>query len=95
MFYTAQYLLELALLDSKMNQYAPSLQVCAALYMTMRLQIAEEWHQHSANRDKGNGYLEPQSGYSAWTHELKEHTHYSSQQLKGCARSYFQLADLI
>ena len=35
-FFLAQYLLELALLDSKMHQYLPSLQASAALYLAMR-----------------------------------------------------------
>jgi len=34
-FFLAQYMLELALLDSKMNQYLPSLQASAALYVAM------------------------------------------------------------
>jgi hypothetical protein len=41
-FYISQYFLELALLDSKMTKYAPSLQASAALYMAMRLQLAED-----------------------------------------------------
>jgi len=36
-FYLAQYLLELALLDSKMNQYKPSLLASTALYVAMRV----------------------------------------------------------
>ena len=38
-FYLAQYLLELALLDSKMNQYRPSLLASAAIYVAMRVQM--------------------------------------------------------
>lgn len=44
-FFLAQYLLELALLDSKMNQYPPSHQAAAALYVSMRTIMAD-----SANR---------------------------------------------
>lgn len=40
-FYLAQYLLELALLDSKMNQYPPSLQASSALYVAMRVSMAD------------------------------------------------------
>ena len=35
-FYLGQYLLELALLDSKMNQYSPSLLASSAIYVAMR-----------------------------------------------------------
>jgi len=41
-FFLAQYLLELALLDSKMNQYPPSLQASAALYVAMRVTLTDE-----------------------------------------------------
>lgn len=36
-FYLAQYLLELALLDSKMNQYKPSLLASTAIYVAIRV----------------------------------------------------------
>jgi len=41
-FFLSQYLLELALLDSKMNQYPPSLQSSAALYVAMRVTLTDE-----------------------------------------------------
>ncbi len=41
-FFLAQYLLELALLDSKMNQYPPSVQASAALYVAMRVTLTDE-----------------------------------------------------
>lgn len=41
-FFLAQYLLELALLDSKMNQYPPSVQASAALYVAMRVILTDE-----------------------------------------------------
>lgn len=44
-FYLAQYLLELALLDSKMNQYPPSLQASSALYVAMRVSMADSLHK--------------------------------------------------
>ena len=40
-FFLSQYLLELALLDSKMNQYPPSLQASAALYVAMRVSLTD------------------------------------------------------
>lgn len=40
-FFLAQYLLELALLDSKMNQYLPSLQASTALYVAMRVTLTD------------------------------------------------------
>jgi hypothetical protein len=40
-FFLAQYLLELALLDSKMNQYPPSVQASAALYVAMRVTLTD------------------------------------------------------
>jgi hypothetical protein len=41
-FYLAQYLLELALLDSKMNQYKPSLLASTAIYVAMRVQLPSQ-----------------------------------------------------
>lgn len=40
-FYLAQYLLELALLDSKMNQYKPSLLASTAIYVALRVQLQD------------------------------------------------------
>ena len=40
-FFLAQYLLELALLDSKMNQYLPSLLASTALYVAMRVTLTD------------------------------------------------------
>lgn len=51
-FYLAQYLLELALLDSKMNQYLPSLQASAALCVAQKMNQIENlkegstWSKH-------------------------------------------------
>ena len=36
-FFLAQYLLELSLLDSRMNSYLPSLLALAAIYVAMRV----------------------------------------------------------
>lgn len=41
-FFLAQYLLELALLDSKMNQYKPSLLASTAIYVAMRVQLPNQ-----------------------------------------------------
>jgi len=41
LFYLAQYLLELALLDSKMAQYPSSLQASAALYVALRTTLID------------------------------------------------------
>lgn len=40
-FFLAQYLLELALLDSKMNQYMPSLLASTAIYVAMRVTLTD------------------------------------------------------
>lgn len=87
-FFLAQYLLELALLDSKMNQYPPSLQASAALYVAMRVTLTESQHSQG-------GLDEQTPNVSCWTNTLREQTKYSSSDLKSCAKNYFQLADLI
>ena len=63
-FYLAQYLLELALLDSKMNQYKPSLLASTAIYVAMRVQLQD---QSRRNR---------QQQQSVWTRDLVENTGY-------------------
>ena len=63
MFYLAQYLLELALLDSKMNQYTPSLLASTAIYVALRVALAGN------RRDKN-------SEKSVWTRDLNENTGY-------------------
>ena len=86
-FLLAQYLLELALLDSKMNQYPPSLQASAALYVAMRVTFTDEMQKR--------GQDQAATTVSCWTKTLQEHTRYTSACLKSCAKNYFQLADLI
>jgi hypothetical protein len=86
-FFLAQYLLELALLDSKMNQYPPSLQASSALYVAMRVSIADSLYKQ--------GLENQASTQSCWTKALQEHTKYTSSCLKSCSKNYFQLADLI
>ena len=82
LFFSAQYFLELALFDSKMNQYPPSLQASAALYMAMRVNLKDQ------ERRYGTGV----SNVSCWTQSLQEHTKYQSVSLKQCAENYVQLA---
>ncbi len=62
-FYLAQYLLELALLDSKMNQYPPSLQASAALYVAMRVTMADALIKQ--------GMDSSQNTISCWTKALQ------------------------
>ena len=69
-FFLAQYLLELALLDSKMNQYKPSLQASAALYLAMRVNL-----QRDLRRDR-------KSANTVWTRSLQEQTKYTSTDLQ-------------
>lgn len=45
--FLAQYLLELALLDSKMNQYKPSLLASTAIYVAMRVQLPNQSQRFS------------------------------------------------
>ena len=87
MFFLAQYLLELALLDSKMNQYPPSLQESAALYVAMRVTLTDALSKQGQDSQAAN--------VSCWSKSLQEHTKYTSSCLKSCAKNYFQLADLI
>lgn len=86
-FYLAQYLLELSLLDSKMSQYLPSMQASAALYVAMRVTVTD-------SQQRGHSAVQP-ANVSCWTKLLQEQTGYASADLKSCAKNYFQLADLI
>jgi len=61
-FFLSQYLLELALLDSKMNQYAPSLQASTALYVAMRVTLTDSQMR--------SGQTEQPSYVSCWTKTL-------------------------
>ena len=80
MFYLAQYLLELALLDSKMNQYAPSLLASTAIYVAMRVSLAGMTDSRSREKSRDK---------SVWTRELIEHTGYTNSDLANCAKNYF------
>lgn len=60
LFYLAQYLLELALLDSKMNQYASSMQASAAIYVAMRITLTDSFSR--LGQDK--------QSVSCWTQQL-------------------------
>ena len=63
-FFVAQYLLELALLDSKMNQYAPSLQASTALYVAMRVTLTDSQMK--------SGMSSNEQIRSVWTKSLQE-----------------------
>jgi hypothetical protein len=80
-FFLSQYLIELALLDSKMNQYPPSLQASAALYVAMRVTLTAEIERR--------GHDASAATVSCWTKDLQLHTKYSSTDLKSCAKNYF------
>jgi len=80
-------MLELALLDSRMSQYAPSLQASAALYVAMRITLTDSLVRMGKDPSAAK--------VSCWSQALQEHTHYSRQDLKECARDYFHLASLI
>ena len=75
-FSLAQYLLELGLLDSKMNQYLPSLQASSALYVATR--VINQSYQNRQDRQAP----------SCWSKLLEAHTHYASDNLKSCAKNY-------
>ena len=85
-FFVAQYLLELALLDSKMNQYPSSLQASTALYVAMRVTLTETQMRNGSQKEQVR---------TVWTQDLQEQTRYTSVELKACAKNYFQLANLI
>ena len=75
-FFLAQYLLELALLDSKMNQYKPSLLASTALYVAMRVQLPKQSHRFSIQQ-------------SVWSRDMIENTGYTNTDMQSCARNYF------
>jgi transcription initiation factor TFIIIB Brf1 subunit/transcription initiation factor TFIIB len=76
-FYLAQYLLELALLDSKMNQYKPSLLASTAIYVALRVQLQDSRNKHRSSQQ------------SVWTSDLIENTGYQNSDLQSCAKNYF------
>jgi len=61
-FYLAQYMLELALLDSRMAQYPPSLQASAALYVAMRITLTDSLVRMGKDTSAAK--------VSCWTHTL-------------------------
>lgn len=67
------------MLDSKMNQYCPSLQASAALYTSMRMIISKSTEKAA----------------SVWTKALEENTGYKSADLKNCSEAYCTLTHLI
>jgi len=76
-FFLAQYLLELALLDSKMNQYKPSLLASTAIYVALRVQLSESNRKNRSSQQ------------SVWTRDLIENTGYVNSDLQNCAKNYF------
>jgi transcription initiation factor TFIIIB Brf1 subunit/transcription initiation factor TFIIB len=85
-FFLAQYLIELQLLDSKMNQYPPSLLSSAAIYLALRVMNYDKQLKKGVQQDP---YI------SIWTPQLQQQTGYTSSDLNGCAQNYFKLASLI
>ena len=75
-FFLSQYLLELALLDSKMNQYKPSLLASTAIYVAMRVQLPNQSQRFSIQQ-------------SVWSRDLIENTGYTNTEMKHCAKNYF------
>lgn len=78
MFYLAQYLLELALLDSKMNQYKPSLLASTAIYVAFRVLLQDPSNRRNRSQQQ-----------SVWTRDLIEQTGYENSDLQSCAKNYF------
>ena len=77
----SMYMLELGLLDSKMNQFKSSLQACAAIY-TAKKYLKHYQGSRSDNESTGIG-------------EFNLNGTYSSDQVKSCARCFDQLAKMI
>ena len=75
-FYLAQYLLELSLLDSKMNQYKPSLLASTAIYVALRVQLSDQKSRWTSQQ-------------SIWTRDLIDNTGYTNTDMKHCAKNYF------
>ena len=85
-FFLAQYLLELALLDSKMNKYKPSLLASSAIYVA-KLVIGK------TNTQLVNGRHPKRA--SGWKKQLEAQSHYTQQDFYSCAKNFAKLANLI
>lgn len=77
----SQYMLELSLLDSKMNQFPQSLQAVSAIY------TAKKYMKHYSNTRSDNE--------STCIEEYALTKVYTSDQVKSCARCFNQLAKMI
>ena len=82
--FLAQFMLELGLLDSKMHQFAASLQAVSAIYLAGKfLQLYN------------GGDAVPGLGATALVHELGLSKQYSPEEVRNCASCFEQLATLI
>ena len=77
----ATFMLELGLLDSKMNQFRSSLQACSAIY------TAKKYLKHYQGARSDNE--------STCVSEFNLNGTYTSDQVKSCARCFDQLAKMI
>jgi hypothetical protein len=77
----SMFMLELGLLDSKMNQFRPSLQACAAIYTAKKYLK----HYHGARSD----------AESTSICEFNLNGIYTADEVKACARCFDQLAKMI
>lgn len=69
-------MLELGLLDSKMNQYPPSLLASTALYVSLRVMLG------------GIRQGQPKI-VSVWTSDLIENTGYKNTDMAACSKNYW------
>ena len=81
-FFLSQYMLELGLLDSKMNQFSASLQTISAIYTAKKYL---KYYNHSKTNDEILAILP----------EYDLTNSYSPSMVKSCARCFNQLAILI
>lgn len=80
-FYLAQYMLELGLLDSKMNQFSDSLQAVAAIY------TSKKYLRCYNNTETSD------TSFSLEDFDIK--SHFNMDDVRNCARCFHQLANLI
>jgi hypothetical protein len=80
-FSLSHYMLELGLFDSKMNQYLPSLQAVAAIYTAKKYL---KFYNNSFPEEVTDGLS-----------EFGLADHFSSDEVKSCARCFNELAKLI
>ena len=80
-FNLANFMLELGLLDSKMNQFKASLQACAAIYTAKKYL---KYYQGGRSDNESTGVA-----------EYNLNGVFTSDQVKSCARCFDQLAKMI